>query len=90
MQLFSICLVHKTFYMFQAVSSPIIRSTKLYIQRQVFVRPMLLPAAVVEEMEVPDVVYTYLCSWWWVEEPPETCRASCEQTKLRKVASRWL
>jgi len=51
MQRFSIYLVHKTLYMFQAFPPPIIRSTKLYIQRQVFVRPMLLPAAIVEEMD---------------------------------------
>jgi len=19
--------------------------------------------------------YSYMCSWWWVELPPETCRA---------------
>jgi hypothetical protein len=55
MQLFSIYLVHKTLYMFQAVPPPIIRSIKLYIQRQVFVRPMLLPAAIVEEMELHGV-----------------------------------
>ena len=36
----------------QAVPLPIIRSTKLYIQRQVFDRPTLLPAAIVEEMEL--------------------------------------
>jgi len=38
--------------MFQAVPPLIIRSTKLYIEHQVFVRPMLLPAAIVEEMEL--------------------------------------
>jgi len=31
--------------MFRTVSPSVIRSTKLYIQRQVFVRPILLPAA---------------------------------------------
>ena len=31
-----------------------------------------------------------LCSWWWVEELPETCRASVEVSKLRNVASCWL
>jgi len=36
------------------------------------VKPMLLPAAIVDEMEA---VCTVLCSWWWAEEPPETCRA---------------
>jgi len=20
--------------------------------------------------------YSYLCSWWWAENPPETCRAA--------------
>ena len=34
----------KTLYMFQAVFTSIIRSTKLHIQRQAFVRPLLLPA----------------------------------------------
>ena len=56
MQLFSIDLVHKTLYMFQAIPPPIIRSTKLYIQRQVIVRPMLLPAAIVEEMSISSTI----------------------------------
>ena len=34
----------KTLYMFQTVFQSIIRSTKLHIQRQAFVRPLLLPA----------------------------------------------
>ena len=34
----------KTPYMFQTVFPSIIRSSKLHIQRQVFVRPLLLPA----------------------------------------------
>jgi hypothetical protein len=25
--------------------------------------------------QIPDAVYTVLSSWWWAEEPPETCRA---------------
>jgi len=35
----------KTLYMFQAGFPSIIRSSKLHIQRQAFVRPLLLPAA---------------------------------------------
>ena len=23
-------------------------------------------------------------SWWWAEEPPETCRASCELNRIEK------
>jgi hypothetical protein len=35
-------------YVFQAVTPPIIRSSKLYIQHRVLVKPLLLPAAIVE------------------------------------------
>jgi hypothetical protein len=45
-------------YIFQEVPPPIIRSTKLYRQRQVFVRPLLLFAAIVEEMEISSVSST--------------------------------
>jgi hypothetical protein len=36
-------------YVFQAVPPPIIRSSKLYIQHRVLVKPLLLLAAIVEE-----------------------------------------
>jgi hypothetical protein len=50
---------YKLLYMFQAVSPPIIRSTKLYIQRQVrIVKPILLPAAIVDEMERSSISST--------------------------------
>ena len=39
-------------YMFQAVSPPIIRSSELYIQHLVFVKPLLLHAAIVDELEL--------------------------------------
>jgi len=26
-------------------------------------------------LTIPDAVCTLLCSWWWAERPPETCRA---------------
>ena len=26
-------------------------------------------------LTIPDAVCTVLCSWWWAEEPPKTCRA---------------
>jgi len=36
--------------------------------------------------------YSYMCSWWWVELPPETCRKSSLQkcNKLYTVASHWI
>jgi hypothetical protein len=36
---------------------------------------MLYLQAAGEAWQVPDAVYTVLSSWWWAEEPPETCRA---------------
>jgi len=39
---------YKLLYMFQAVPPPIIRSTKLYIQRQVLSNQYFLPVAVVD------------------------------------------
>jgi hypothetical protein len=41
---------YKLLYMFQAVPLPIIRSTKLYTASGIM-KPILLPAAIVDEME---------------------------------------
>jgi len=38
-------------------------------------------------LTIPEAVCTFLCSWWWAEEPPETCRASVEINKSRNAAS---
>ena len=42
----------KTLYIFQTIFPSIIRSSKLHIQRQVFVGPLLLPAASLAGMEL--------------------------------------
>ena len=34
--------------------------------------------------------YSCLRSWWWVEVPPETCRAVPRYNKLCNVASYWI
>jgi hypothetical protein len=47
----------KMHYMFQAVPPPIIRSSKLYIQHLVFVKPLLLHFTVVEEF--PKMLYMF-------------------------------
>ena len=36
---------------------------------------------------IPDVVCTVLSSWWWAEEPPETCRAAFP--KLWSADHKW-
>ena len=41
-------------------------------------------------LTIPEVVCKMMCSWWWAEEPPETCRASVEINKSKNVASCWL
>jgi len=50
----------KMLYVLQTVFPSVIRSSKLHIQRQVFVRP------------IPDAVCAVLSSWLWMEKPSET------------------
>ena len=52
----------------------------LYLQHLVLVTPLLLPAAMVAGSSngvtnTRRCKYRCLRSWWWVVEPPETCRA---------------
>jgi len=66
------------------------------------VKPIVLPDAIVDEMElrstsstiaagssigltIPNIVCTVLCSWWWTEEPPETCRAIYRNKEIEKT-----
>ena len=42
----------KLLYMFRVDPPPIIRSITLYLQHLVFVQPLLLPAALVEEFQL--------------------------------------
>jgi len=79
--------------MFQAVPPPIIRSTKLYIQRQVLSNQYCcqllswIAAGSSIGLTMPDAVCTVLCSWWWAEKPPETCTAIYWNNRSRK---RWI
>jgi len=52
MQRYTVYFIWKLLYMFRVVPPPIIRSvTQLYLQHLVFVTPLLLSAAIVEEFE---------------------------------------
>ena len=91
---------------------------QLYLQHLVFVTPLLLSAAIVEELEPVWVChpqhtqsgsnsstiaadssngvtntkccrYSCMRSWWWMEVPPETCRA-VSRYKLCNVACCWI
>jgi len=53
-----------TLYMYQTGFPSIIRSSKLHTHRQVLV------------WQIPDAVCAVLSSWWWTENPSETCKAS--------------
>jgi hypothetical protein len=63
-----------------------------------YCQPLLLLAATVDEMEhllygsawqqywltIHEAVCKVMCSWWWAEKPPETCRASVKINKFKK------
>jgi hypothetical protein len=36
-------------------------------------------------LTIPDAVYSVLCSWWWAEETPETCRAIYRNKWIEKT-----
>jgi len=53
---------------------------QLYLQHLVFITPLLLPAAIAAGSNngmtnTRSCRYSCMRSWWWVEVPPETCRA---------------
>jgi hypothetical protein len=71
--------------MFRVVPPPIIRSANNYL---------LLPAAIAAGSSngvtnTRCCRYSCLRSWWWVEAPPEICRAVSRQNKPCNVASCW-
>ena len=50
-------------------------------------QPILLLAAVAASSSIgwlPEAVCTIVFSWWWAQEPPETCRASVKINKFNK------
>jgi hypothetical protein len=75
-----------TLYMFRTVLPYIIRSWRLYIQQQIFVKQILLSACcyccllasskqtALSVWHMPFAVCKVLHSWGWTERPSETCR----------------
>jgi hypothetical protein len=51
MQCYTVYFIWKLLYVFRGVPPPIIRRANNYLQHLVFVTPLLLPAAIVEELE---------------------------------------
>ena len=93
MQHYTVFYFCKLLYMFWVDPPPIIKNTTLYLQHLLFVKPLLLSAAIAADSsngwQIPDAVDTVLCSWWWVGDPPETFRAVYRNKKLCNVASCW-
>jgi len=63
----------------------------LYLQHQLLVRPLLLPAAIAAGSSngltnTRCCRYSGMRAWWWVEVPPETCTAVSRLNKLCNVA----
>jgi len=68
-----------TFYMFRTVFPSIIRSSRLYIQQQAYVKQILLSACELASCQQTCMTYTIaVCTvldfWRWTEELSETCR----------------
>jgi len=68
---------------------------QFYLQHLVFVRPLLLPAAIAAGSSngltnTRCCRYSCLRSWRWAMVPPETCRAVFRWNKLCNVASCWI
>ena len=83
--------------MFQTVFSSIIRSSKLHIQRQVFVRPLLLPAASLARVAAGRLVWQYLTlyvQFWAPDDGRKNHLKHVERlteiNKLWNFASCWL
>ena len=69
---------------------------QLNLQYLVLVKPLLLPAAIAAGSSngltsTRYCKYSCMCSWWWVEIPPETCRPVFQKqitcVKLRLVGN---
>ena len=81
--------------MFQAVFPSIIRSSTLHIQRQVFVRPLLLPAASLARLAAGSSNGLTLYVQFWAPDDGRKPRLKhaerlTEINKLWNVASCWL
>ena len=82
-------------YMFQTVFVSIIRSSKLHIQRPVFVRPLLLPAAILFRLVAGSSIgLTLYVQFWapddWRKNRLKHVEQLTEINKLWNVSSCWL
>jgi len=81
--------------MFQTGFPPIIRSSKLHIQRQAFVRPLLLPAASLARLAAGSSIGVTLYVQFWAPDDGRKnflkhVQRLTEINKLWNIASCWL
>jgi hypothetical protein len=90
--LYNILYYCQCFTLFRLFLCPSSGAQKLYTTSGICQACLLLPlthASVSSKQvwHIPDAVYTVLRSWWWAEEPPETCKAL---TVIKNVVWRWI
>jgi hypothetical protein len=93
-QRYTVYFIWKLLYMFRVVFPPITRSANNCIYNIWYLseRYCYLPSAADSSNDVTNTRccrYSCLRSWWWVEVPPETCRA-VSRYKLCNVAYCWI
>ena len=86
MKRYTVFYVCKLLYVFGVDPPPIIRSSKLYLQHPVFVKPLLLPAAIAAGSS-NGLTNTGCCRYSFVllmmgGDPPETGRAVYRNKKI--------
>jgi len=78
-------ILHSLFYLGTSLHVSVGTTThhqerkQLYLQRLVFVTPLLLPVAIAADSSngvtnTRSCRYSCMRSWWWVVLPPQTCR----------------
>jgi hypothetical protein len=105
MQRYTVYYIWKLLYMFQVVFPPIIRSTSTfiysvwYLSHRYCYLPLSWKSSISSKIGAGcsnGVTNTRCCRyscmrfWWWVEIPPETCRAVSRYNKLCNVAHFWI
>ena len=94
MQRYRVYYVWKLLYMFQVVLPPIIRracncSYSIWYLSDRHCYLSLTAGSSNGVTNTRCCRYSCMRNWWWVEVPPETCRAVSTYNKLCNIASCW-
>jgi hypothetical protein len=83
---------YKLLCMFQAVPHPSLGAKTVHTvdETELCSISSMIAAGSSIGLTIPDALCTVLCSWWWAEEPPETCGAIYRNKDWENVVSCWL